>query len=106
MIAKDKPLNAIEKPGLLRLLKITVPLYKPPKRKHLTKLMDQKFEVMVVIVKIIIKENKMYVINCRHLDRFTYHYIIFRNNCTFHRFELFLSILKFIYSINHIYILF
>lgn len=46
----------------------------------------------------------MYVINCRHLDRFTYHNIIFRNNCTLHRFELFLSILKFVYSINHIYI--
>jgi len=53
MIAKDNmPLNAIEKPGLLKLLKVTVPLYKPPKRKHLTKLMDQKFEAMVVIVKI------------------------------------------------------
>lgn len=38
------------------------------------------------------------------MDRFTYHNIIFRNNCTLHRFELFLSILKFVYSINHIYI--
>lgn len=63
MIAKDNmPLNAIEKPGLLKPLKVTVPLYKPPKRKHLTKLIDQKFEAMLVIVKI--QLNK---IKCRSL---------------------------------------
>lgn len=52
MIAKDNmSLNTIEKPGFLKHLKVIVPLYKPPKHKHLTKLMDNKYEVMVLILK-------------------------------------------------------
>ncbi|KAL5245855.1 hypothetical protein ACI65C_013263 [Semiaphis heraclei] len=47
MIAKDNlPLNTIEKPGFIKLLKITAPLYKLPKRKYITKCMDDKYEII------------------------------------------------------------
>lgn len=47
MIAKDNLLlNTNEKSGFIKLLKITAPLYKPPKRKYITKCMDYKYKIV------------------------------------------------------------
>lgn len=52
MIAKDNlPLNTIEKSGFIKLLKIAAPLYKPPKRKYITKCMDEKYKIISVMFK-------------------------------------------------------
>lgn len=52
MIVKDNlPLNTTEKEGFKHLMKNVSPLYKIPGRKSMTKLIDDKYEALSVVVK-------------------------------------------------------
>jgi len=51
MVAKDNmPLNTVEKSGFQYFLKVTAPLYKIPARKQFTELMDNKYEMLSLLM--------------------------------------------------------
>lgn len=61
MVAKDHmPLLTPERPGFQYFIKHALPLYKPPCRKSLTKMMQDKYEVLSAKIKGIIKELESY----------------------------------------------
>lgn len=52
MIAKDNlPFQTVENEGFQYLLKTVAPLYKLPGRKSITKLMEEKYELLSMIIK-------------------------------------------------------
>ncbi|XP_024875989.1 zinc finger BED domain-containing protein 1-like [Temnothorax curvispinosus] len=52
MISKDiLPFNTVEKEGFLYLMNITAPLYKVPSRKTITKLIEEKYDILSNIIK-------------------------------------------------------
>lgn len=51
MVAKDNmPLNTVEKNGFQYFLKVVAPLYKIPARKQFTELMDNKYEMLSLLM--------------------------------------------------------
>ena len=61
MVAKDNlPLRTVERDGFLRFCKIVTPLYKIPSRRTLTRMLDDKFEILSEMVQTSISAAEYY----------------------------------------------
>ncbi|CAL1687618.1 unnamed protein product [Lasius platythorax] len=82
MIAKDNfPFQTVENEGFQYLLKTVAPLYKLPGRKSITKLMEEKYELLSMIIK-----EKLLVVDynfdIRRLDRYVKYTELLGNDYT------------------------